>query len=62
MPAGYDFFAAESKVILAKSLDTVSIELKLEIPKGYYGKIHPRSSLIKNYFATIDGGVLDDDF
>ena len=60
--AVYDLFAAESKLILAKSVDTVSTELKLEIPKGYYGKIHPRSSLIKNYFVTVDGGVLDHDF
>ena len=55
--AGYDLFAAESKVILAKSVDTVSAELKLKIPKGYYGKIHPKLSLIKNY-----GGVPDADF
>ena len=60
--AGYDLFAAESKVILVKSVDTVSTELKLEIPKGYYGKIHPRLSLIKNYFVTLDGSVLDADF
>ena len=54
--------AAESKVILAKSTDTVSSELKLEIPKGCYGKICPRSSLVKNYFVTTDGGILDADF
>ena len=44
------------------NLSTVSAELKLEIPKGYYGKIHPRLSLIKNYFLTVDGGVLDANF
>ena len=60
--AGYDLFAAESKVILAKSVHTVSTELKLEIPKVCYGKIHTRSSLIKNYFVTVHGGVLDTDF
>ena len=60
--AGYDLFAAEGKVILVKFVDTVSTELKLEILKGYYGKIHPRSSLIKNYFVTVDGSVLDTDF
>ena len=60
--ARYDLFAAENKVILAKSIGTVSAELKPEILKGYYRKIHPRLSLIKNYFVTLDGGVLDADF
>ena len=55
-------FSAKSKVILAKSIHTVSTELKPEILKGCYGKIHPSSSLIKNYFVTADGGVLDADF
>ena len=60
--AGYDLFAAKSKVILAKSVGLISTELKIEIPKGYYGKIFPRSSLIKNFFVTTDGGVIDSDF
>ena len=33
--AGYDLFAAESKVILARSVGLISTELKLEIPNGY---------------------------
>ena len=60
--AGCDLFAAESKPILARSVDLLSTELKIEIPKGYYGKIHPRSSLIRNYFVTVDGGVIDSEF
>ena len=55
-------FAAESKVILAKSVGFISTELKIEAPKGYYGKIFPSSSLMKNYFVTTDGGVIDSDF
>ena len=60
--AGYYLFAAEGKVILAKSVDTVSTKLKLEILKRYYGKICPRSRFIKNIFVAIDGSVLDADF
>lgn len=36
--------------------------MKIEIPQGYFGKIHPRSSLIRSYFVTVDGGVIDSDF
>ena len=60
--AGYDLFAAERKVILANSTDLISLELKLGIRKSYYRKIHPRSNLIKNYFVTVEGGVLDSNF
>ena len=59
---GYDLFASETKVIFAKSVDLLSTEMKIEIPKGYYGKIHPRSSLIRDCFVTVDGGVIDLDF
>ena len=59
---GYDFFAAYSKGIFAKSVNVVSTELNVEIPMGYFGKLHPRSSLISNCFVTNDGGVIDSDF
>ena len=34
----------------------------MEIPHGYFGKIYPRSSLLKNYFVTCDAGVIESDF
>ena len=57
--AGCDLLAAESKPILARSVDLLSTKLKTEIPKGCSGKIHPRSRLIRNCFVTVDGGVID---
>ena len=36
--------------------------MNFEIQPGYYGKIFPRSSLIKNHFVTVDAGVIDSDF
>ena len=41
----------------------VLIELKMKIPYGYFRKIYPRSSLLKNYFVSLsDSGVIDSDF
>ena len=60
--AGYHLFAAETKVIFVKSVNLLSTEMKTEIPKGYYGKIHPKSIMIRDYFVTLDGGVIDSDF
>ena len=49
--AGYDLFEAESITILPPSCDTVSLDLRLVIPKGFYGKIYLRSSILKKTFA-----------
>ena len=34
----------------------------MEIPCGYFGKIYPRSALLKKYFLSCDGGLVDSDF
>ena len=38
------------------------IKLKMEILSGYFGKVCPRSSLLKNYFVSCDASVTDSDF
>ena len=60
--AGYNFFAADEKKLLPRCVTPITIELKMEIPCGYFGKLYPRSSLFKNYFVSCDTGVIDSDF
>ena len=60
--AGYDLLAAEYKVIKPQSTEPVCVHLEMEIPSGYYGLIHPRSSLARYHFIDIGGGVIDSDF
>ena len=60
--AGYDVYSIEKNVIPAFGRDVVSLGLNFEIPSGYYGQIFPRSSLIKEYFVTVDSGVIDSGF
>ena len=60
--AGYDLFTAEIKAILPKSTDTTSLDLRWAIPSGFYGKVFPRSDILKEHFVTIDAGVIDSDF
>ena len=45
-------FAAEEKILLPSCVTPITIELKMGIPCGYFGKFHPRSSLLKNYFVS----------
>ena len=57
--AGYDLFAAEAKTLLPRSCNSIELELKMAIPKGYYGKFFPRSGLLSDHFVTCDAGVID---
>ena len=60
--AGYDVFAAETKTFLPKTVDTISLELRWAIATGFYGKLFPRSGLLREHFVSIDAGVIDADF
>ena len=60
--AGYDLFAAEAWTLFAKSCTALTTEIKIAIPKGFYGEIFPRSRLLKNDFITCDDGVIDADY
>ena len=50
--AGYDLFAAETKTFLPKTVGTLSIDLRWAIPTGFYGKLFPRSGILKVYKFT----------
>ena len=34
----------------------------MAIPKGYYGKIFPRSGLLRDHFVTCNAGAIDADY
>ena len=55
-------FAAVDAVVPSNSNALVSLRLNMEIPSGYFGKVHPRSTLLLNYRITADGGVIDSDY
>ena len=46
---------------LPRSCESVSIDLRWAIPKGFYGKIYPRSSFVINKI-TVDAGLIDSDY
>ena len=56
--AAYDLFSIEDINIAAGQTSIIHTGICLEIPVGYYGQIHSRSSIaLKGVFAT--GGVID---
>ena len=60
--AGYDLFAAEAKNIVPNSIQIVCLDFRWAIPQGFFGKVFPRSSLIKNYNVTVDARLIDSDY
>ncbi|CAD6192445.1 unnamed protein product [Caenorhabditis auriculariae] len=60
--AGADLSSNEDCVIPAKGKRRVATGIRVEIPKGYYGRIAPRSGLALKNFIDVGAGVLDSDY
>ena len=45
-----------------KCVIPITTDIEMEILYSYFGKIYPRSGLLKKYFVSCDGGVIDSDF
>ena len=49
-------------ILFPKDNGCISLACRFAIPKGFYGKIFPRSGLLRDHLITCDAGVLDADF
>ena len=57
--AGYDLYSTESLPITPSSRQAICTGICVEIPKGYYGRIAPRSGLALKAGVDVLGGVID---
>ena len=57
--AGYDLYSAETITIVAHTCEGINCKFSTAIPRGYFGKIYSRSSLVKDHLVTAEGGVMD---
>ena len=60
--ARYNLYVAEAKTILPGKNHSVCLDLRWAIPKGFCGRILPRSSLIKENNVTVEAGLIDADY
>jgi len=60
--AGYDLYAAEEGFVAAECRLLVKTNISVSIPKGYYGRIAPRSGLAYKSGIDIMAGVIDSDY
>ena len=57
--AGYDLYANETVKVFAGSRWLVSLNLRMTIPKGYFGRISPRSGFALNHGIIAFSGTVD---
>lgn len=57
--AGYDLYAAKDMVIGPMEREIVPTGISIEIPKGFYGRIAPRSGLAVRAGIDVLAGVID---
>ncbi|VDK77642.1 unnamed protein product [Litomosoides sigmodontis] len=60
--AGADLYSAYDCVVPAKGKASVGTDLEVEIPRGYYGRVAPRSGLAVKKFIDVGAGVVDSDY
>jgi dUTP pyrophosphatase len=61
--AGLDLYAVEALTLEARGgRATVRTGLAVAIPRGFYGRVAPRSGLAVNYGLDVLAGVIDSDY
>lgn len=60
--AGYDLYAAHDCVIKAKSSASIKTGIALELPKGYWLEIMPKSGLATKFDIAVHNGVIDNGY
>ena len=60
--AGYDLFRDKNITIQKRSREIVPTGISVEIPKGFYGRIAPRSGNSLKYGIETGAGVIDSDY
>lgn len=59
--AGYDLYSCIDIALIPHAVTKVALGIKMEIPKGTYGKLFDRSSMATRGILTV-GGVIDSDY
>ena len=60
--AGYDLYAVEPVIIQPNTREVIRTGICLEIPRGFFGQIAPRSGLaVKSGIMTM-AGIIDPDY
>lgn len=59
---GYDMKSAQSYLIMPMKAQAIETGIKIQVPKGTYARLAPRSGLSFKRFTMLGAGVIDPDF
>lgn len=59
---GYDLYATIDVKIASKQRAAVDTGVGIKLPDGYYGRIAPRSGLMRHHGVDVGAGVIDQDY
>lgn len=60
--AGYDLYCAKDIIVPAKSSASVSTQVAIELPVGYWFEIMPKSGLATKHDIAVHNGVIDNGY
>lgn len=60
--AGYDLHSAYDYSVGAMDRAIVKTDIQIAVPRGYYGRVAPRSGLAAKHFIDVGAGVVDEDY
>lgn len=59
---GYDLYSTENKEVKAFGCELINTDVAINIPKGTYGRIAPRSSVAYKHLINFGAGVAEYDY
>jgi len=62
LSAGYDLMSAYEYKIPARGSMMIKTDIRVQLPRGTYGRIAPRSGLALKYKIDVGAGVVDEDY
>lgn len=60
--AGFDLKSAYNYTVLARGVQLIKTDIRIQMPIGSYGRIAPRSGLAINNSIDVGAGVVDEDY
>jgi len=60
--AGYDVFAVEPATVAPGGRALIPTGLRIEVPRGHYARVAPRSGLAVRHGVATGAGVVDEDY
>lgn len=62
LAAGFDLRSAYEYTVPARGKQLVMTDIQVQLPKGCYGRVAPRSGLAIKNFIDVGAGVVDEDY